>query len=1635
MFIPRMSVMALKFTKVFTKFLLALLIPITLISLIANANAEKQMGIVASFVTTATFIMILGAAIFVMGGGKYVKQALNFGIVLSLFMLTILTPVIIYGLLVKKAFKIVDNFTELVVTSTILMIIGALVFTLGGGAYIKAALKFGAVLGLFMLEILTPILLYSVLVKEGQKTLKSFSWFIVIATTVMLLGAYFMAKKEWVVNALAFGATLMLFTTLILLPIFIFGLFVKDAMKTLKQLTMFILVETAVMLIGAMLVLNNPEYIVAALAFGIMLSVFIGLTLAPFLIFRKKLQEAIPNLLLFGAFIFVVSVTLMLGAIVVDKYWKGAIAFTTLTLGFVYGMYRIVDIIGDEKKTEKIRRGIINGLMLAGLLAVIAISFGIVNLMLPEGKDLAWVALKVGVCMAFILGMQLLVKVLGKIGAADLTKGILAAGGIAIVIALMGFALHIVEKANISWKILGQVSILALIAVEWGLVLGLLGALVELIGPGIAAAAGISVVMALFGWSLTVVHNGLEKVGGLGKALEDAGSLTLIALAYGVMFIALIAAIPGAILGLVAVTLISAALVPLSLTLMLVGEAVKIAEKSGDPKAIKTLIDGFMDAIPTMGIFKYISLVKNVNMIRSICNPLAFTLKRIGATVADLASLKVATEWDKDGNPTKYRQLKESDFKLAAEGVTKIIVTMANGIMQAAAYYEQIDKKTLKKTLFASKSLGDVIGSISTGLQAYAQLMIPLNWNTEGKPTEFRKMTNKDFSDAAENIRKIILLVGGTIAQLATGSSGPITIGGITVNPADFMKSIEELPATGLRGILGMTNPSRFVRLLTASSQLGEMISNIASGIQAFASMNIPIAWNDEGKPIKFKALKKPDIEEAVNNVKTILLTLAGAILDVYNDKRSIVDGKNIFDSEIISTGFLGLSKKETSSRFEKTLAASIRLGELIANIATGLQAMANLRIPYKFNDNGKPIEYMQVNLDELKVKVPSVISDILLTTVSAVLQAADKYKNIMSPEDFREITESFVPIGSLISNVAEALVKYTELKIPIYDAKGNIIGYKEIPEDIGTRVAVNIGTILCALSTALFNAYKSMDVNPEVLDSILNSFTLVGKIVKDTAEAIVNFASGRMIDPKTGKETMIGPAVMSSASQNIQDIIICIVKSIADAYDSYSKYFKSQDESDSLYAISNQLIKAGELVKSTVALIVEFAKIKPNDITAASENIKSSVSTIPQAILDGLNKYDHEKGTIVIEAGTAFLSTVNAFLTSMLTGIIHTIIENRKQLTTIINFNKLNKADNGLPGVFSDIRFIIDNILLAVTASDNNTFDNIFNTENLYDALGSFLGILDYIEIVVPKLVSIAEIMGSSVVLSDEFFKSLRKIIFDVTDTIVAIGVANKSRGLENRTIVAALNDFYNKSAMIELFVAKIEMLQRNIKGFNFDSTPLISVQSAATSIAKVFNSIKQTTSDPIGGALGFTLKDLKSVEKKVNSFSKIVREMIKASSMMIADTEIFNKIGEGISTINNKVSSINDQKIRNINNEVKSLEKFVKVVDDIDISKASKLTSLVDSMANLADKMGGFDQLVKLLDGDLKEVLSELSEKIADAKETIKRAERIETERQKKLADNIKNIKNLMKDPVTINVGKLEEDNSIKAGYEKQK
>ena len=150
------------------------------------------------------------------------------------------------------------------------------------------------------------------------------------------------------------------------------------------------------------------------------------------------------------------------------------------------------------------------------------------------------------------------------------------------------------------------------------------------------------------------------------------------------------------------------------------------------------------------------------------------------------------------------------------------------------------------------------------------------------------------------------------------------------------------------------------------------------------------------------------------------------------------------------------------------------------------------------------------------------------------------------------------------------------------------------------------------------------------------------------------------------------------------------------------------------------------------------------------------------------------------------------------------------------------------------------------------------------------------------------------------------------------------------------------------------------------------------------------------------------------------------------------YSTINVGIDKINeavNKAGDIKNNSLERFDRETNTLNRFVQAVDKVDVSKVTKLTDLMSAMSELASKMGGFNELVKLIDGDLVGVLDKLSEKVEDAKKTISTAERIENERQRKFQNNMNALKQLVDKPISVKVGNLDSDDNISAGYEKTK
>ena len=192
-------------------------------------------------------------------------------------------------------------------------------------------------------------------------------------------------------------------------------------------------------------------------------------------------------------------------------------------------------------------------------------------------------------------------------------------------------------------------------------------------------------------------------------------------------------------------------------------------------------------------------------------------------------------------------------------------------------------------------------------------------------------MTTADIEAARDNISRIILVMADAIAQVYRD------------NPGLFDETVK---FTG-GGLFGMeSTPSPFMKVLTASKILSEVILGIAEGVKAFATLQVPDQWNPEnGVPTHYVTISGEEMEKAKENLSSILTTMVLGIKVAYDSIKEELKPK----------------------KFKRIVEAFAPVGELISNLANGIKDMAALKIATKYNAEGKAIEYKTLTDSEFK--------------------------------------------------------------------------------------------------------------------------------------------------------------------------------------------------------------------------------------------------------------------------------------------------------------------------------------------------------------------------------------------------------------------------------------------------------------------------------------------------------------------------------------------------------------------------------------------------------------------------------------------------------------------------------------------
>lgn len=514
-------------------------------------------------------------------------------------------------------------------------------------------------------------------------------------------------------------------------------------------------------------------------------------------------------------------------------------------------------------------------------------------------------------------------------------------------------------------------------------------------------------------------------------------------------------------------------------------------------------------------------------------------------------------------------------------------------------------------------SLGYMMSKLSEGIQDYANLSIPI-YGEGGKIIGRRNLTDADFTDAAENIKTIITILGGTILYT--------------------YKENSDIFSNGMLGdFLGMDTP--FTRVVKSCTGMGKMIDKIAEGVKDMAELKIPIYKGTE--KVGYRRLTEPDFNNAVENISKIVTTLGYALLDLY-DKAP----EGMFDS-----GWLG-NMIGVKTPFGRIVTGCTGLGKMISSIAKGVKDMADLRIPI-YGADGKQKGTRPLDFKDFENAATNT-QHIVSCLGNSILSLKDNPNAAWMFEDqsivfkdgtcsrFSQIVTALKGIGSLISETAKGVKDVADLRIQKYDSNGKLLKgqYEKIPvESLKPKGAVynNVTALMSCIPAAVMSIYDdphnkvwfedsgwfNHDGSTSPFAKVKNCLSGLDKLIAENIKSIKS-----ILDLKLDKTKM----------NNLSAIISLMISSVPDAVikatmdenqEELRPFFK--DAKDNIKKISSSYSSYNKLLNNIVSSYSDILKLKSkfgkeDDIHGLNKIVDAVLTQLPFSMSRAIQKMPNIK-------------------------------------------------------------------------------------------------------------------------------------------------------------------------------------------------------------------------------------------------------------------------------------------------------------------------------------------------------------------------------------------------------------------------
>jgi hypothetical protein len=520
---------------------------------------------------------------------------------------------------------------------------------------------------------------------------------------------------------------------------------IKEAETVIGGLSKTLLILSGVivlwMLVGVLLV-EAWKYVLITTAF-VFVSMAILIGLGWMQQFIKKGEE---SLMMLAKVMVVISMTVLLWALtglLIQEEWPYLIvvvAFVAIAIGFMMWLNKSFKEVTSGGKTILVLSLVLMTISLTVLLWALT-----GEIIYEHWEDI----LVVG---GFVTGIIVLMLILSK------AKNTIIKGGMSILLlaaSILVLSLAIGLMAVIGEKVIENIGG---IGITLGVIIAIVGVYAVIGIPAVAMFVGLgAAVMAIVAASILVFSVGLLVLVGVSKIVdwEDLGKMAAIITSIGFAVSLLGPLSPFIILGSAAMLTLGVALLVFMTPLLMFSGVIKLfksidATKEDIERPIVLMGDLITSIFKNIGIKSLLIPIAASIMLSLL--PVVLSLSAMTQVIESLANLRIATKFDKNGNPIDFREMNEVDFINAGRNIETIMTSIITALS---------DPKTRKKLLSlkskAIENIGDVLSAMS-GLknivdvvQQMAHMSVATAWNSEGKPIKFTKISEQQRADAITN--------------------------------------------------------------------------------------------------------------------------------------------------------------------------------------------------------------------------------------------------------------------------------------------------------------------------------------------------------------------------------------------------------------------------------------------------------------------------------------------------------------------------------------------------------------------------------------------------------------------------------------------------------------------------------------------------------------------------------------------------------------------------------------------------------------------------------------------------------------------------------------------------------------------